>query len=303
MPEKFLTIANRISLSFFLVVIIDVFFLNRSILSLLPNSITQFTWYYFIFGLPHIVASFVPYFSREYASYYKKTIYRGLTITFLLLAFFLLFLPNLFIYFFIGYTMYHVGWQQIGMCRKYIHNKNQYRVWSVSAITTAVTLALSVGGESLVDIPKNVHIFLQSVGTLSLLIFILSSIPLWKQGEYVITTFLIFALSAVAILNGYYIIGILMIRCIHDVSAFIIYIRHDTLYHKNKHQNRLYTLCNIQPKYIIIFLPLFAMSVSFVLQYYSNVLFILIAFVLSLMHYYLESIVWKRGTLHRNTLL
>jgi hypothetical protein len=198
--------------------------------------------------------------------------------------------------------MYHVGWQQIGMCRKYIKNNNQYRVWSTSAIITIVTLALSVGGESLLVVPHGLYTFLQTIGKLSLFVFIISSIPLWKCGEYFFTTFLIFALASISILSGYFIIGILMIRFIHDISAFAIYIQHDIAYSKKKNLNYLYRACAIQPKHIIFFLPIFSIVISFLLQQPNNIIITILIVEFSLMHYYLEAIVWKRGTLHRNTI-
>lgn len=302
MPTHALFIINKISVSFFVIIVLDILFFGGSLKKMLPDTLAELTWYYVLFGLPHIIASFVSYFSKDYITYYKKTILKGLLISFCILALFLLFLPNLFIYFFIAYTLYHVAWQQLGICRRYIENKILYRIWSLSGVTTAITLALSIGGETFEKVPYSFFISLQTVGIASLLLFFLTSLYVYRKSEYVTTTSLIITLSALAILSGYYIVGILMIRFAHDVSAFAIYITHDTKQQSLSIKNNLYSFFKIQPKYIIVFLPLLAISVAFALQHYTSSIFVLVILMLSCMHYYMEGIVWKRGTLHRATI-
>lgn len=315
MPEKALCIINRAVIGFFFisctVLILDKLFFADYVHRLLPQNITELSWYYIIFGLPHIIASFVSYANKEYIAYYKKDIIKGALISISILVCFFLFAPGLLIYFFIGYTMYHVAWQQLGLCKKYIceHNANLflYKVWSISGVVAATALALSVGGESLVYIPQTLYMLLQFLGIIALSIFIFATIRMRARHEYVSTTAYIILLSAIAILSHYYILGILMLRIMHDVTAYSIYSKHDSLFVKksradNKSKNYIYSFFRINPYYIAIFLLCLSIAVAYLLQKQSSSIFIAIILVLSLMHYYLEGVAWRRGTVHRNTL-
>ncbi len=237
MPERALLICNRISLALFLIVIADFLVFGGYVKNILPNTIQGLAWYYVIFGFPHIVASFVSYCSRDYFSHYKKELLKGFLIVVTIFTFFFIVLPHLFIYIFIAYGLYHVAWQQLGICRRFVHNKIMYKLWSISGVTTAVSFALSIGGEIFILLPATVTTALQSIGITSLIIFTLCTAFLYKKGEYLLTTSLIIIGSALSILAGYYLIGILMIRFIHDATAFSIYISHDRQYQKNYAKN------------------------------------------------------------------
>lgn len=302
MPEHSLTIINRISLSFFLVIIVDYLFFRGQLRALLPNTVTSFGWYYFIFGLPHIIASYVGYCNKEYFEHYKKKLLTHMVSNLFLLLFFLIFLPSLFIYFFIAYTMYHVAWQQLGLCRRYIGKEKLYALWSTCGLTGAVFLALSVGGEAQVHISSSFFTVLQLLGISSVFIFFITGLLIFKRNEYVLTTILIITLASIAILMGYPIIGIIMMRFTHDATAFTIYAKHDEKYQKKYEGNFLYSFFKITPSWIISFLLIFSITISFFLQVSNNSILYLIIILVSLMHYSLEGVIWRRGTLHRKTL-
>lgn len=263
MPERALLICNRISLTLFLIVIIDFLIFGSYIKNILPNTVQELTWYYIIFGLPHIVASFISYCSKDYFSYYKKELTKGFLVVIGIFTFFFIALPNLFIYIFIAYGLYHVAWQQLGICRRFVHNKIIYKLWSISGVSTAVSFALSVGGEVFILLPQPVTTVLLIVGIFSLVIFTICTGFLYTKEEYLLTTSLIIIGSALSILMGYYLIGILMIRFIHDATAFSIYISHDRQYQKNYTKNYIYNAFKVSPFYIIIFLPLFSITIAF----------------------------------------
>ncbi len=302
MPIKTLSAINYIALSFFLVVIVDLLVLQGYLKTLLPQSPTVFAWYHILFGLPHIIASFVSYANKEYLVYYKQPIIHAIIITLSIIAVFMLFAPSLLVYFFIGYTLYHFSRQQVGLCRRYLHNTFVTRIWSISGVITSITLALSVGGEGFAYVPREITIYLQGAGIISLIVFIITSVYFAKRDTYVITSSAIIILASVCILFGYYAVGILMLVFTHDTSAFAVYTAHDTNYQQQKNNNRIYSLLHIHPRYIVIVLPGICIGVGYLLMWYSVTLFFAVALFLSLMHYYLEAIIWKKGTLHRNML-
>jgi hypothetical protein len=175
-------------------------------------------------------------------------------------------------------------------------------LWSSAGLLTAVSLALSIGGESFVYVPYEIHQYLQYIGIASLSIFTVVSLFLYKKDTQLLTTCGIIICSATAILLGYYIVGIFMVIFSHDISAFSIYTKHDKKWKENNNKNFLYDTFRIHPDYILFCLPLFAVIIAYILREYTNIIFSLFVLLLSLMHYYLEGNVWKRGTLHRTTL-
>lgn len=303
MPYKNLILINRISLLFFAVVIADLIFLGGYIKNLLPKTVTELVWYYFIFGLPHIIASYISYFNRDYFLFYKKEIVKGVSISLFLMALFLVFLPKLFMYFFIAYTMYHVAKQQLGLCKKYLINQELYSVWSLSGLLAVITFTLSIGGEVQIIVPHNIFLTLQTIGLISIIIFFSISIHIFNNKEYVLTTSLILFLSALAILIGYPIIGIIMMRFTHDVSAFSIYIKHDANYQNKYSSNYIYNLFKINSSNIIWFLPLLSLVVTFLFRITKYNVTTLVIVAISLTHYYLEGKIWKNNSLHRQVIV
>lgn len=302
MPERQLNIVNGIAIGLFGIVCIDFFILGGLINRMLPKTYNEIAWYYVLAGLPHILASYVSYGNKEYITYYAKEIQKSLIFTGLLFIFFIIFLPSFFIYFFIVYTMYHVASQQIGMCKKYTKHAGLYTLWSISGTLAIVLVALSVGGESGVFVYPYVSYILKNIGAFFIVIFAGVGFYLFKEKKYPLSTNLAITFAGVSIFMGYSLIGILMIRFIHDVSAFCVYITHDTLYQKKYGDNVIYTFFKIPAKYIYIFLPVFSIVVSFLLQSVHSFVVASIIVMFAFNHYHLEGVVWKKGSLHRRTI-
>ena len=302
MPESTLQKINILSLLLFVGILVDTFFFEGALKSSLPHSVSQFWWYYLIFGSPHIIASFVAYANKDYFDYYKKPLIKGLLINSFLIILFLSFIPEMFMYFFIAYTLYHTSWQQFGLCRKYVEDRRLYDIWSKSGVVMAVTLALSVGGESLVTVPTTLSSSLQNIGIVSLAIFTVSTLFLYNKGAHFLTTAYNAITASIAILMGCYVIGIIMIRFTHDISAFCIYIKHDTEEQRAHNKNYLYTLFSKKYARVALILPTVSILVPFLIQRYAGFFGYIAILIISLTHYYLEGIVWKKGTLHRKTL-
>lgn len=301
MPEEKLKIVNRVFLSLFFLVLIDFFFLKGHFQSILPKTPYQLTWYSLVSGSPHIIASYVAYANKEYFSFYKDRFLKGFIINVLIICLFAIFLPKFFLYFLTIYTMYHVAWQQLGICRKYIQEKFIYTLWSYSGLLSVITLALSVGGEHNIFIPDTIATQLQNIGTLFLILFTILGLYIFKKQEYVLTTTLLLTFAGISVLMGYYLIGIIMMRFTHDISAFFIYIKHDTNYQRKYGLNYIYNIFRIKPNYIFLFLPIFSILISYMLQG-KQLIFLIILVLITMNHYYLEGFVWRRGTLHRKNI-
>ncbi|MBP6948452.1 MAG: hypothetical protein KBC41_01185 [Candidatus Pacebacteria bacterium] len=302
MPEQQLKLVNMIAITVFGVVLVDFFILHGVFKHIMPKTFNEIAWYYILAGLPHIVASYVAYCNKEYITYYAKEIKKSLLFTSGIFLLFILFLPSLLIYFFVVYTMYHVASQQLGICKKYTKHTRMYLLWSVVGTLAVVSVALSVGGESGVFIYPSIAYILKSIGILFLTVFTVSSLYLFRDKSYPRSTSIAIIFASIAVYMGYPLIGIIMIRFIHDVSAFCIYCTHDMLYQKKYGDNVLYSFFRIPTNYIYIFLPVFAITVSFLLQLSHSFFFVVIGIMLAFNHYHLEGVVWKRGSLHRRTI-
>lgn len=304
MPKGILGIINKISLFFFLIVVFDILFFHGKIRLLLPHTALDITWYYIIFGLPHIVASFVSLCNKQYYNYYKKDIQRGFMYSSLLIFLSIFIFGSSSIYILTILTLYHVAWQQIGLVKNSITNITLRKIWARSGVTSFILIGFSIGGETFIQIPLFYEVF-QILGYF-LLIFIFFIITFFivhkEYNEQVLTTSAILIFSSLAILLGYPFIGMVMIRFVHDVSAFIIYITHDIQQIKYKNDNYIYKYTLSNSKMIWLFLPTCSILLSYLVQKKETMISLISVLLLTYMHYYLEGIIWRKGTLHRRTL-
>jgi small-conductance mechanosensitive channel len=273
---------------------------HLGIKDMLPESAQNLIWYPFIFGTPHIVASFFSYAHSGYYTHYKKLILQSLGVSLLLVFVSFIFLPHYAMYLFIAYTMYHVASQQIGLSRPYSTNKTSYDMWKYFSLVGIIAITLFVGGENMM-VPLTIMLpFLLYTGSISLGLATFFGYETFKTWNYGMATVALFTLALLVILLGYPFVGILMARLSHDISAYSIYITHawkgDTLF--TRESLRYYT-----PVFYTVFFSLLSLGISYLLVSHVNSVFVLIiVMVLSLMHYMLEGKVWKKGGMHRGML-
>jgi hypothetical protein len=91
---------------------------------------------------------------------------------------------------------------------------------------------------------------------------------------------------------------VLLPRMVHDISAFMIYISHDT--NRNLDRPKLF-LYRATQTVMPIWTALVLVSVSWgaVVTYSGLKVLFWMAVSLALMHYMTEIFIWKRGSLHR----
>lgn len=302
MPFKIFNYINRVAVSLFIIVLVDILFLDRKLQEVLPGNVSSIAFYYAIFGFPHIIASYIGYLNKDYFAFYKAELAKHFLINFLIIVSFLLFFPKLFLYFFIAYTLYHVAWQQVGIARKFFSNQKMYRLWSLTGVLSAIIFGLSVGGETGALIAESMSAPLKALGVITLSLFTISSIVSFKDGEFVRMTSLMIIFASLSIMLGYGLIGILMTRLAHDVTAFSIYIVHDMKYQEKGGINYFYYLLKIPASYIIFALPVAAMLLSYAVHLADSMLVVIMIALFSFVHYSMEAKVWRRGTPHRETI-
>jgi len=304
-PKKFLLGVYFILPILFLVFLVDVFYFDSAFLPYFGLTTLTLPLYLIIFEMPHVLASFFGFFEKEYVTHYKKQLFIYLPLV--LFATIVL----LWIDFNLGFALYIVGtvWhglkQQTGIALilgarpGYVHT-----AWTFIPI---IITSLMHGFYILPDIYPDV--FIQYLSPIILLgIIILFPITIWRMMQsdpkvrlYIFLVSSLFFFSYVFILNEYIFLAFLAVRFVHDITAFAFYMTHDHNRSKVERKNWLYKITLVLPVPILVMVPILAILFSYLAKVTINGLEIgfSILLLLSMAHYYLESVMWKRDTPHR----
>ncbi len=300
--------------------LLDVFFLQGWLLENLPNSPGHFLLFQLLFGTPHILASSVLLLSNsDYLRFYQPKL---ITMSLLIIAVFgvgSLWIPyNVLYVIAASWTVYHVLKQQIGVGRSVYHLSN---------VSFYLLLWLSVGAGIFIYVGIFLHNSLNEQQTewvkylassFSVLLILKAVFCHFRIGNPLGKVFLwantlLVVISLYFYLQDYYFLAILMPRLVHDATAYIFYMTHDYNKHQVQPQNWLYRCSHRYKLPIFVVLPVLSVALTFILQIYGNqmvsffteILFgiettraISVGLIgyLSLMHYYTEAFIWKKGS-------
>ncbi len=300
--------------AFALTAVIDALFLNHAIRDWMLSDPRQIAYWAAILTVPHIVASLVTFADRDYLAQYKPRLIKGGTIA-LLLGFGVPFAlgPVGVLLVIAFYTMYHNLMQQYGlslmMCRQ--PPTLDYHLWRWFTIIPAgvAYTALMASGEDVVishwdTIMKILAGFLlfATIFGIRLVWTVIKNPQHTRVGlVYLLSNMAILYVCFGLIVTGYGFMATLLPRLTHDLTAFLVYMVHDQNRNAQTVHNPLYALprkIGLPPA--LMCAPL-ALGISYVLFKAANQMFLLSLFITSLnyMHYYMETYMWKRGTLHR----
>lgn len=300
--------------------LLDEFFLQGWLLDNLPNSPGHFLLFQLLFGTPHILASSVLLLSNsDYLRFYQPKL---ITMSLLIMVVFglgSLYIPyNVLYVIAASWTVYHVLKQQIGVGRS---------VYQLSNRAFYLLLWFSVGAGIFIYLGIFLHNSLDNQQTawikylassFSVLLILTAAFchfkirnPLGKVFLWANTSLVV--ISLYLYLQDYYFLAILMPRLVHDATAYIFYITHDYNKHQIQPQNWLYRCSHRCKLPVFVVLPVLSVALTFILQIYGNqivsffteILFgiettraISVGLIgyLSLMHYYTEAFIWKKGS-------
>lgn len=252
-------------------------------------EITKIMPFIIIFNLPHIILSFYPLFRKKvWEEVREKTLY-GIAAISAITFLGVMFAPRLLFTFIIIATAYHVARQQIGITLLSLStgaHKDMWKwIWGFVALETLSYLVALENTPTTVSL----HIF-------SVLIFMLYTYKFSKDSAFtredrikILGTTGTLVLTLPFLVFGYIGVVFFMKRAFHDLSSFTLYTLRDmhldglTLSWKNLLKASIYPISAI------------VICVLFLNQYYQTSLAMLSMFALS--HYYLESYLWKRGTI------
>lgn len=292
------------SFIFLVIALSDVLFFEKHLLSYLPTTSKDLFLYYILFEFPHIIASFFMFCEKEYRAVYKDILYKKLIAIFILGILLLLVSQSTFYVIMIGYTLYHVVKQQFGIAKFYGPAES-------SLLTILLTLFVGVGSLAFIStaLPVEANI-IHAAATLGMLgvfaFFIFGKEE--KKNVYLTFFMLSFGSSALLFGLGYTLLGLLSMRIVHDITAFIFYGVHN---HNRKKDgnNPLFSLPLLRLLSPLVLTILFAFIFNlFYMVIARSVVdiptasFILIGFyyMTSIMHYFIEGRIWKKGSLARN---
>jgi hypothetical protein len=260
--------------------------------------------YLLIFELPHIIASVIGFFDREYLQSYRKTLFLWLPLIFMGLGFLIWYNFILAVLVYLVATMYHVIRQQTGIALMFTVPKGVWHaVWSWSLVIGGSLLfieyarnfySLAFGWpEYLIEVFFGISILAGFV--------LMRFVKVWSGIMYICMTSAMVLASYFFMAFAYPFLAVFVVRFVHDVTAFLFYITHEMNRNEDSIHNYLYQYLPLVPISLIVLVPLLAVFIGLVLRESvpdATTLFTIVIF-LSFAHYVLESVMWKRDAPHR----
>ena len=287
------------------VVLYDMFYLNSQLLPYMGIEALFLPVFILLFNLPHIIASFFSFFDREYVSHYKKYLFGYLPLLLIGTGILLYVDYRLGIAFYLLNDIWHGIKQKVGIALilgakpGWLH-----REWTLSAFfISSIAYVYIIFPDAY---PPAIVPYISPVLFGGVVLFFISMIVMiWKSAPTV--RWYIFSVSALLlcsyffILAGYIFFSILAFRFVHDVSAFAFYVTHDHNRKQNGQKNWLYRFFTIVPAPVLILTPLLGFLFAYLVNTATDGLAIgySIVVLIGMTHFYLESVMWKRGSPHR----
>ncbi len=288
---------------------IDSLIFNGHVQQALPVDPRVYVWFVLLFMVPHIIASFFSFADKEYFDYYRSRLLRGAQIAVILGIFLPAFagatiLPILA---FVTYTMIHVFMQQSGVSKSLMRNAAPYHVywqWLGIAIATVIYAYLLIPMTWLQNVINNSNVFMV-VLVIVLIIYNLLALNIVKQSRtrlgkiYFLGTHFIPILGIFYIVVGYPIITLVIPRIIHDLTAYTFYITHDNNRFVKSHSNIIYRATAKLKLPVFVASPFVSILLAFTIAKLNSATLTIILTCVFFLHYYTESMIWKKDTLHR----
>jgi hypothetical protein len=283
----------------------------------LPREPAHWPFWTVIFGLPHIIASMITLADREYIDHYRGRLFWPLTI-FAIIAAAGHFGPQpigeqLLFVFLAFYTIYHVLSQQLGLTLVMMGMPPSpaFKAWKWLAITAGFALYtivygrqplgnISLGGISLYELLGYTAAMLSAA-------LVVAAIHVSGQARHAFGVWYLWGnvaliLSAFLVLElGYTVFVILMPRVIHDLTAFAVYITHDSNRNRDRPRNLLYRMTRFTRLPPGILLPLLALGIAYAMTSHQDLAAVNMAIIaITLLHYYIEGFIWRGPNPHRS---
>lgn len=285
---------------------IDVTYFQKSLLPYMGITSTLLPLYLLIFELPHIIASLITFADPTYIKFYKKHILIGLPILLSLVGILFYLNPTLAFAVYLVATMYHVVRQQTGIASMLSRAKEVwFHIWSWSLIIASAILLILIALPNTFTWPQ---IKILSLAVLFLIVIglLVGGIYAWRSKVtigrwYVILTTLTVVCAYFFAINEYVFFAIFVVRFVHDVTAFTFYITHDTNRNFDSYKNIFYANFRKIKLPLFIVVPGASILIALLLRlgFKGTTLTFATVIFLGFTHYYVETIMWRRDSVHR----
>lgn len=288
-----------------LIVLVDLFYFDAALRPYMGVEALYLPIFIFVFNLPHVIASFFSFFDKEYVKHYRKHLFFYLPGLLLATAVLLYVDYVLGIVFFLLNDVWHGVKQKVGIALMLGAKPGWlHRVWTLAPfIASSIAFVYFIRPAAYPDflVP---YISPALFGGAVIILFSMVAM-LWTSAKkvrlYIFAVSFLFLVNYFFILAGYFFFSLLAFRFVHDVSAFAFYVTHD--YNRQKHttQNWLYGFFARVPVPILVLTPLLGFSFAYMVRTLANGVSVgyAITILIAMTHYYLESVMWKRGSPHR----
>jgi hypothetical protein len=300
---------------------VDQTFLNNTVRLDLPYIPEMWVVWVYLFGMPHVIASIHTLADREYLSFYGAKL-------FWIAAIFMA-LPivvtktlgaNAMFMIFTAFIVYHTIAQQYGITFAALRQKPTvvHRVWKWSAVGVGMALYAMIYAR-----PIPLSIQTDSVARTALLwlagillaVNVLSGAVLMHSARknrvaigHVVACTAMTVAEFIFFVQWYFALVVIVGRVIHEFTAWHIYATHDRNRNLQGSPNlspnllfRVFRFTGI-PVYLLSIILAFAigMALYYGLLQIPALTSLLVS--ISLIHYYMESFLWKSGSIHRRHL-
>lgn len=273
----------------------------------------QFPFWVFFFGLPHIVSSFQTMCDAEYLAAYRRRAVTMLCVALAPLALVTAGVPaSLLLVLVLVLTQHHVVAQQYGMALAVARMRPTAAFavckWSTMLLGVLAAFLTYAATEFEGTAPFAVLAALAAQVSMPVLAVVLASgaLLVWRcrhnsAGALIFAmNVLLFTTALILVFRSpYALAGLMLVRILHDVSGFVVYIGHDTARNKKQRCNLLYRALPFLPVWLLNLA--FALGLAAALTYCANrsawIGWLVTG--ITLAHYYLESFIWRGPTPHR----
>jgi hypothetical protein len=288
-----------------LVTLADMFYFDSILLPYMGIEAILIPIFIFIFNLPHIIASFFSFFDKEYVQYYQRQLSFHLPALLIATALLLYIDWRLGIVFFLINDVWHGIKQKVGIALilgakpDWVHKAWTISPFVVFAVAYIYFIIPDAYPEQLIPIISPTLLIGNVAILLLMIVMMMRAVPAVRW--YIFNVSMLFLVSYFFVLAGYIFFAVLAFRFVHDVSAFAFYVSHDYNRNLNEQKNWLYRVLTSVPLPVIVLTPLLGFLFAYVVRTATEGIVIgySIVVLICMAHYYLESVMWKRGAPHR----
>ncbi len=259
----------------------------------LPVSPHSVFWYGVLFGLPHILASFVSLRHQGYLAHYRRPLLISVVQAVMALATMVALLPFwLGMLVFLVLTARHTIGQQAGLSRSYMRVPTRLYAWWRACVSSGVCgLSVVVYFYGATEPPWFLTLLHQAVMGLLLASTILAVLIAQVQGRHwrgamlLMCTQVMVVSCAAFVSLGYPLLAYAVPQLVHDITAFTVYGAHERAGGRTLWARTAWWA-----------LPVLAVLSAWCL---TVVQLGWLALGLSLTHYFFEGAAWRGGSMHR----